>query len=296
MGAGIPTQTEYGRTGLSARCGDDVFKARRSETNTFNNGNLDGITIKSGREIDLMRRAGRVVATTKDLLAEALGAGTTTAELDRLAEDEIRRQGAVPSFKGYRGFPATICASFNEEIVHGIPSNRPLSEGDVISIDIGAIVEGFHSDSAFTVAIGDVPEETHQLIDATKTALELGIAQVKKGGRVGDISAAIQVYAEGLGYNVVRQYVGHGIGRALHENPQVPNYGSAGRGPVLRDGMAIAIEPMLNLGTWETRQLDDGWTVVTADGRLSAHFEDTVVITGGRVEVLTSDVTAEAMT
>jgi methionyl aminopeptidase len=243
--------------------------------------------------MDLMREAGRVVASTKALVSEAVEAGVTTAELDRIAEEEIIRRGAVPSFKGYRGFPATICTSFNEEIVHGIPSGRVVRDGDVLSIDIGAVVGGFHSDSAFTVAVGEVSEEVRGLIEATGAALKLGIQQVKVGARVGDISAAVQGYAEGLGYAVVRKYVGHGIGRSLHEDPQVPNYGSPGRGPSLREGMAIAIEPMLNLGTWKTRQLDDGWTVVTADGKVSAHFEATVGITSSGVEVLTGGVMAD---
>ena len=252
------------------------------------NGRPGGVTIKSSKELDLMRESGRIVAQTKVVLADAIRPGLTTEELDRIAEDEIRRRGGVPSFKGYLGFPATICSSFNEEIVHGIPSNRVMSEGDVLSIDIGAIVSGFHSDTAFTIGVGQVTEKAQRLIDATREALRLGLAQVRAGARIGDVSAAVQEYAEGLGYGVVRQYVGHGIGRAMHEDPQVPNYGSAGKGPVLREGMAIAIEPMLNEGTWETERLDDGWTVVTADGLLSAHFEDTVAITRNGAEVFTA--------
>ena len=252
-----------------------------------------GITIKSSKELELMRQAGEVVAKTKARLLEAMRPGVTTRELDRIAEDEVSRLGAVPSFKGYSGvaatpFPATICVSLNEEIVHGIPGDRVLREGDVVSVDVGAIVGGFHGDSAFTVGVGAVSEEAQRLMDATKNALDVGIAQARAGARVSDISAAVQTYAEGLGYSVVRQYVGHGIGRSLHEEPQVPNYGTPGRGPLLRTGMTIAIEPMLNVGGWETRQLDDGWTVVTADGSLSAHFEDTVAITEDSVEVLTS--------
>ncbi|MCH7785929.1 MAG: type I methionyl aminopeptidase [Chloroflexi bacterium] len=239
-----------------------------------------------------MRCAGTVVATVKVRLMEAIAPGVTTLELDRIAEDEIARSGATPSFKGYMGvgatpFPATICTSLNEEIVHGIPGNRVLQDGDVLSVDVGAIVEGFHGDSAFTVGVGNVSEEAQRLMDATEEALKQGIAQVKAGSRVGDVSSAVQQYAESLGYSVVRQYVGHGIGRAMHEEPQVPNYGSPGRGVLLRKGMAIAIEPMLNIGGWETVQLDDGWTVATADGSLSAHFEDTVAITENGIEVLT---------
>ncbi len=240
-----------------------------------------------------MREAGRIVARVKEKIAEATAPGVTTAELDRVAEREIRRNGAVPSFKGYKAgghipFPASICASLNEEIVHGIPSGRVLEEGDVLSVDVGAIYRGFHGDSAFTVGVGEIDEEAEQLIEATRESLRMGIEQARAGARVGDISAAVQRYAEPLGYGVVRQYVGHGIGRAMHESPEVPNYGEPGKGPLLREGMALAIEPMLNLGTWETVQGDDGWTVVTADGSLSAHFEDTIAITKDGPEVLTA--------
>ena len=256
-------------------------------------GGHNGITIKSERELAHMREAGRVIARTKVKLMEAIRPGVTTAELDRLAEKQIRDMGAIPSFKGYTAggptpFPATICASINEEIVHGIPGNRVLEEGDVVSVDVGATVNGFHGDSAFTVGVGEISEVARRLVETTRESLQEGIAQARAGGRVGDISAAVQQYAESRGYGVVRQYVGHGIGRALHEDPQVPNYGKAGRGPALRSGMTLAIEPMLNLGTWETVQLDDGWTVATADGELSAHFEDTIAITHNGSEVLTA--------
>lgn len=259
----------------------------------LNVGGHNGITIKSKRELAHMREAGRVVARTKIKLMEAIRPGVTTADLDRLAEKQIRDMGAIPSFKGYTAggatpFPATICASINEEIVHGIPGGRVLREGDVFSVDVGAEVNGFHADSAFTVGVGDISNVARRLVETTKESLETGIAQAKAGGRVGDISAAVQEYAEARGYGVVRQYVGHGIGRDLHEDPQVPNYGKAGRGPALRAGMTLAIEPMLNLGTWETVQLDDGWTVATADGELSAHFEDTIAITENGSEVLTA--------
>ena len=240
-----------------------------------------------------MRRAGEVVARVKVLIRDAVRPGITTGELDRIAEDEIRRVGATPSFKGYLGvgtvpFSGTICTSINHEIVHGVPGDIVLAKGDILSVDVGAIVEGLHGDSAFTIGVGEIGEEAARLIGATRESLRLGIAQAKAGARVGDISSAVQTYAESQGYEVVRQYVGHGIGRALHEEPQVPNYGMAGRGPLLKRGMAIAIEPMLNIGTWETEQLDDGWTVVTADGSLSAHFEDTIAITEDGVEVLTT--------
>lgn len=255
---------------------------------TLGTGSHSGITIKSDKELGCMREAGRVVALTKAKLSEAIRPGITTAALDRVAEQEIRRLGAKPSFKGYLGFPATICVSLNEQIVHGIPSRRTVKEGDVVSVDVGAIVGGFHSDSAFTVGVGEISEEARRLIDATRESLRLGIEQAKAGARVGDISEAVQKYGERLGYGVVRQYVGHGIGRALHEDPQVPNYGAKDTGPLLREGMALAIEPMFNLGGWETSQLDDGWTVVAADGTLSAHFEDTIAITASGTEVLTA--------
>ena len=240
-----------------------------------------------------MRRAGAVVAQTKIAIRDAIRPGITTGELDKIAEDEIRRAGAIPSFKGYTGagttpFSGSICTSVNHEIVHGIPGTKVLAEGDILSVDVGAVVEGLHGDSAFTVGVGEIDDEAARLIDATRESLKIGIAQARVGARVGDISSAVQAYAESQGYEVVRQYVGHGIGRALHEEPQVPNYGTAGRGPLLKKGMAIAIEPMLNIGTWETQRLDDGWTVVTADGSLSAHFEDTIAITEDGVMVLTT--------
>lgn len=246
-----------------------------------------GVTIKSAAELECMRRAGEVVRTVKKKIREEIRPGVTTAELDRLAEREIRALGAVPSFKGLYGFPATICTSLNDEVVHGIPSNRGISDGDIVSIDVGAVVGGFHADSAFTVAAGKVGRSKQALIEDTAESLQRGIAQVRAGARVGDVSAAVQRYAEARGYGVVRQYVGHGIGRALHEDPPVPNHGSPGKGALLREGMTIAIEPMLNLGTWETEVLEDDWTVVTADGAMSAHFEDTVAITDRGAEVLT---------
>ena len=234
-----------------------------------------------------MRYAGQILVEAKKILFNFVEPGITTIELDTIAESTIRKLGGIPGFKGLYGFPATICASVNEEIVHGIPSKRILQEGDILSIDIGAIVDGMNSDSAFTMGVGQIGKDEKDLIENTKKSLDLGIAQVKSGARVGDISFAIQSYAEGLGYGVVKKYVGHGIGRELHEEPQVPNYGPAGRGPILREGMAIAIEPMLNLGHWDTQLKPDGWTVVTADGSLSAHFEDTIVITENGSEILT---------
>ena len=247
-----------------------------------------GITIKSESELDHMREAGRVVAETKSLLKNAVQSGLSTGALDSMAENYILKSDAKPSFKGYMGFPATICVSINEEIVHGIPSTkRILKNGDIVSIDVGAVVNGFHSDSAFTIAVGEVPQSSIDLITATKESLKIGISNARVNNRIGDVSSIIQQYAENLGYGVVRQYVGHGIGRSLHEEPQVPNYGEPGRGHILRAGMVLAIEPMLNMGGWETKQLKDGWTVVTADNTLSAHFEDTVAILDSGPQVLT---------
>lgn len=245
-----------------------------------------GITIKSRRDLNMMVEAGQIVARAKANMMAAAEPGIETRELDAIAEKTIRKLGAVPSFKGYNpgmsmpyAFPATICASLNEEIVHGIPGRRRLKEGDILSVDVGAFYGGVHGDSAFTVGIGEISEERQRLMDATLESLNRGIARVRAGGRIGDVSNAIQRYAEGLGYYLVKQYVGHGIGYAMHEEPQVPNYGKAGNGALIRKGMGLAIEPMLNIGTSETKVLEDGWTVSTADGSLSAHFEDTVIIT-----------------
>ncbi len=240
-----------------------------------------------------MRQAGKIVAEAKFHVKEAVRPGVTTGELDRIAEDVIRKMGSVPSFKGYAAggptpFTGTICASINEEIVHGIPGRRKLKDGDIFSVDVGAIVKGFHGDSAFTVGVGDISDEAQRLIDTTRESLRRGIAQATAGSRIGDIGHAVQKYAESQGYSVVRKYVGHGIGRALHEEPQVPNYGTPGRGVLIKKGMTLAIEPMLNIGTHETVELEDGWTVVTADNELSAHFEDTIAITPDGAEVLTT--------
>ena len=246
-----------------------------------------GVTIKSAREIEFMRQAGKVVASTIATLVEALRPGMTTRDLDDIAFQRIKELGARPSFKGYLGFPCTICVSINSEIVHGIPGERVIKEGDLVSLDVGAVVEGFHGDAAVTVGAGPVSLQIEELMAVTKEALERGIAAARHGSRVGDISWAVQSFVEAKGYSVVREYVGHGIGRALHEEPQVPNFGSPGTGPLLRTGMVIAIEPMVNMGTWRTRVLEDHWTVVTADESLSAHFENTLAITEGDAEVLT---------
>ena len=249
------------------------------------------IILKSPEEIAKMRRAGRIVATTREQVAAAVRPGVTTGRLDAVAEEIIRNGGAVPSFKGYRGFPATICASINEEVVHGIPGGRVLRDGDVVSLDFGAIWEGYHADSALTVFCGEPPsDQAEKLVRITEDALEAGISQIRLGGRLSDIGHAVQQVVEGAGFSVVREYVGHGIGQNLHEDPQIPNFGIPGRGPELRPGMVLAVEPMVNLGGWETRPLADGWTVVTADGSLSAHFEHTIALTDEGPEVLTAGI------
>jgi methionyl aminopeptidase len=254
------------------------------------------IIYKSTDEIGKMRKAGRIVAGTIDRVLAAVRPGVSTAELDRVAEAYIVERGATPSFKGYGGvggrvpFPASICTSLNEEIVHGIPSaKRVVEEGDVLSLDFGAIWEGFHGDSAVTVIVGEPPSaEVEKLVRVTEDALDAAISQIRPGGRLSDIGAAVQQVAEGAGFSVVREYVGHGIGRSMHEEPQIPNYGDPGRGPQLKPGLVIAVEPMVNMGGWETRVLADDWTVVTEDGSLSAHFEHTIAITEDGCEVLTA--------
>jgi methionyl aminopeptidase len=247
------------------------------------------IILKSPAEVEKMRRAGRIVAKTIDRVTRAVRPGLTTRDLDAVAEETIRGEGGTPSFKGYRGFPASICASVNEEVVHGIPGDRTLESGDLLSLDFGAIWEGYHGDSALTVFVGEPPsDEAEKLVRVTEESLEAGISQAKAGGHLSDISHAVQQVVEGAGFSIVREYVGHGIGRNLHEDPQIPNYGPPGRGPVLKPGLVIAIEPMVNMGEWPTRVLSDGWTVTTADGSLSAHFEHTLAVTENGPEVLTA--------
>ena len=246
------------------------------------------IIIKSEREIAVMRQAGRIVATVLDILSRQVRPGMKTRELDVIAAREIEKLGAKPSFKGYRGFPANLCVSVNDEIVHGIPGERILREGDIISLDLGASFMGFQGDAAVTVGVGEIDSQARELMETTEGALKAGIAAAHPGARLGDISAAIQNYAESRGYSVVREYTGHGIGREMHEEPQIPNFGLPGTGPVLKKGMTLALEPMVNVGDWHTRVGDDHWTVLTADGSLSAHFEHTIVIADGEAEVLTA--------
>jgi methionyl aminopeptidase len=244
---------------------------------------------KSADEIERMRAAGRVVAQVFDVVVDKVKPGVRTREIDELVEQVIRDAGCVPSFLGYRDFPASACISLNEEIVHGIPGSRKLKDGDLVKIDVGAIHDGYHADSAWTFYVGDEPSpEIAKLMRTTEDALWAGIAQARPGNRIGDISHAIQEVVEGAGLAVVREYVGHGVGRELHEDLQIPNYGPPGRGPVLAEGMTIALEPMVNIGDWKTEVLSDDWTVVTADRSLSAHFEHTIAVTEGDPLVLTA--------
>ena len=246
------------------------------------------ITVKSAREIACMRQSGMIWAKVMEVLKLKIGPGMKTEELDYIATEEVTRLGGKPSFKGYRGYPASLCVSVNNEIVHGIPGKRVLKEGDIVSLDFGVIYDGFHSDAAVTVGIGEISPEAENLVATTEGSLKAGIATACSGARLGDVSAAIQRYAESGGYSVVREYTGHGIGREMHEEPQVPNFGSPGQGPLLKQGMTLALEPMLNIGDWRTRVSDNQWTVFTSDGNLSAHFEHTIAITDGEPEVLTS--------
>jgi methionyl aminopeptidase len=250
------------------------------------------ITLKSEAELEKMRRAAHVVAEVLESMREWVIPGVTTAELDELAESLIRSHGAVPSFKGYppgsaHPFPASICASVNEELVHGIPGPRVLQEGDIFSVDVGAILDNYHGDAAVTLPVGQISPEVQKLLDVTEGALYAGIAAARVGNRLGDISAAIQSHVESHRYNVVREYTGHGIGREMHEDPQVPNYGQPGQGVRLRKGMTIALEPMVLTGDNSVKVMDDHWAVVSCDGELTAHFEHTIAITDGEAEILT---------
>ena len=252
-----------------------------------------GIEIKSEKEIATMRQAGRIVAEVLKILAEQIKPGMKTKEMDAIAARELKKMGAESSFKGYHGYPATICVSINDQIVHGIPGDRFLQEGDIVSLDFGAIYQGYHGDAAVTLPVGEITQQARRLIDTTRDTLKVGIAAARSGAKLGDVSSAIQNYAESRGYSLVREYTGHGIGRKMHEDPQIPNtthapYGlQAGTGPVLKKGMTLALEPMLNVGGWQTRVAEDQWTVLTADGSLSAHFEHTIAIDDNEPEVLT---------
>jgi methionyl aminopeptidase len=245
------------------------------------------VALKSAREIEVMRRSGKITARVLADLMKAARPGMTTEELDRMAEEGIRGRGGVPTFKGYHGFPASICASVNEEVVHGIPGSRVLQDGDLLSIDIGTTLDGYVSDSAATIAIGSISPEAQRLLEVTQESLMRGIAEMQPGNHVGDIGAAVQEYAESQGYGVVRELVGHGVGRAMHEEPQVPNYGKRGTGMKLRPGLVLAVEPMITQAGPGVEILKDGWTVVTADGKLAAHFEHTIAVTEDGPKILT---------
>ncbi len=246
------------------------------------------IVLKTGRELNIMREACRISAGALQTAGKAVEPGVTTAEIDRLAEEYIRSQGGEPNFKNYEGYPATACISINNEVIHGIPSSkRKLRAGDIVSIDLGAKFDGYHGDNAATFACGDISEEAKRLMDATRESLYEGIKAARAGGRIGDISHAVQAYVEARGYSVVRQFVGHGVGTHLHEAPEVPNFGTAGRGIRLMPGMTIAIEPMVNAGAAGVEVQPDGWTVLTKDGSLSAHFEHTVAITADGPKIMT---------
>jgi methionyl aminopeptidase len=245
------------------------------------------IIIKSDDEIAIMRHAGSVVGQTLQRLVEEVRPGVVVKDLDKVVRREFERHKVVPTFLGYHGYPATVCVSVNEEIVHGIPGKRVIQDGDIVSLDLGCTYRGFVADAALTVIAGTPKPGAQELVNVTKESLATGIREARSGNRLGQISSAIQAYIESHGFGVVREYVGHGVGRQMHEEPQVPNFGPADRGPLLKKGMVLALEPMVTVGDWRTRQLEDHWTVVTADGSLAAHFEHTIAITDGEAEVLT---------
>jgi methionyl aminopeptidase len=245
------------------------------------------VVLKSEPEIELMRRAGQIVATVLEKLKAEVSAGITTLELDAIAVKEVARLGGIPSFKGYRGYPASICVSVNEEIVHGIPDGRALNDGDLVSIDFGAIYQGFHGDAALTVGVGKLDSKADELMRTTEDALREGISAALPGARLGDVSHAIQRCAEAKGFSVIREYTGHGIGREMHEDPQIRNFGTPGQGPLLKKGMTLALEPMVSMGDWQTTVARNRWTVSTLDGSLAAHFEHSIAITDGAARVLT---------
>jgi len=247
------------------------------------------IVLKSPRELALMRNGGHILADVMDRLREIVQPGMATQEIDEDVEAFIRKRGATPAFKGYRGFPATVCVSINDEVVHGIPSpHRRIKKGDIVGLDLGCIVEGYYADCALTLALGDVPPRVQELLDVTRQSLDIAIDECRPGRRLSDVSHSVQRHVEAHGFGVVRTFVGHGIGRELHEDPQVPNFGDPGRGPQLKPGMVLAIEPMVTMGSWEVRILADRWTAVTVDGSLAAHFEHTIAVTEHGPEVLTS--------
>jgi methionyl aminopeptidase len=254
------------------------------------------IKLKSREEIELMRESAQLVSKTLGMLATEIRPGVTTLYLDNLAENYIRDHQAVPGFLGLYDFPNSLCIGVNEQVVHGIPGNKPLLEGDIVSVDCGVLKNGYYGDHAYTFAVGEIDPKIQQLLEVTKKSLDLGIEQMLAGNRIGDISFAIQKYTERHGYGVVRELVGHGLGREMHESPEVPNYGKRGRGPVIKNGLVLAIEPMINLGTRKVKQLSDGWTIVTADGKPSAHFEHNVAVVDGKPEILsTFDYIEEAL-
>ena len=246
-----------------------------------------GIIVKSPNEIEIMRQAGRIVAAVLEVLRRSIVPGITTGELDAITARELSQRDASSSFKGYRGFPAHLCVSVNDELVHGIPGKRMLCEGDIVSLDVGAYFRGFHCDAAMTIGVGQISPQAEALLQATEEALKAGIASAHSGAHLSDISAAIQSFVESRGFSVVREYVGHGIGREMHEEPQIPNFGPPGEGPLLQRGMTLALEPMVNAGGWRTKVASDQWTVTTADGSLCAHFEHTIAVTEGEPEILT---------
>lgn len=245
------------------------------------------IICKTPREVDIMREAGRIVALTHQELKKHIAPGITTSELDKIADQFIRKFNAIPSFKGYNGFSGSICTSVNNELVHGIPGDRVLKDGDIISVDIGAKYNGYHGDSAWTYPVGSISEEAQRLLDVTEESLYIGLKEAKPGERLSNISHAIQTYAEQNGFSIVREYVGHGVGQDLHEDPQIPHYGPPNKGPRLKPGMVLAVEPMVNAGSRYVKTLADNWTVVTIDGKLCAHFEHTIAITEAGYEILT---------
>jgi methionyl aminopeptidase len=247
------------------------------------------IELKTAREIEIMKNNGRILAQTLQLIQQNTRPGIKTSQLNQLAEDFIKRKGAYPAFKGYRGFPASICISINDEVVHGIPGERIIEEGEIVSVDAGVLKDGYYADAACTYAVGSIPEEAQLLIEVTQQALQSCLAFVSEGRHLSDVSHAIQSFVEGKGFSVVRDLVGHGIGKNMHEEPQIPNFGPPGQGVILKKGMVLAIEPMVNAGSFEIDTRDDRWTVVTRDGSLSAHFEHTVAVTENGAQVLTLD-------